>query len=660
LHRVSMEGHKVRRFFSISSETDSLFRSQSYERLRFFIREARMDRDFQIGEWIISPRLNSLSQNGSSVRIEPKVMQVLVCLAEERDVVSKEKLMQSVWTDTFVTDDVLTRSISELRKIFADNPKNPRYIQTIPKGGYRLMIPASDVKTRPAAQASVGRSEIHPPRAGKRQLIPLVTVISLALLLLAYSIGRYNSSTTLGTRQVLAVLPFQNLSDDPEQEFFVDGLTAEMISQFGKVSSERLAVIAWSSMARYKHTSKPQDQIAQELGATYLLDGTVRRSGNHVRITAELEPTGGRAHIWSNTYDGNLEDVLSLQSQVAREIAQEIRLQLTPEDRQRLANASPIDGRGYEYYLRAKSESEAMPRAAEEKAEHLRSAIRLNPRFVPPYITLAVLYRSLASEGFADPEASYSASRAVLTKVLEMDPNSSEAHRESGWISWRYEWNFPQADREFQRAIDLNQNDALAHEVYALFLKSMGRFDEALAQSTRAIELSPMEPYSRANAGSLLALMKRYDLADREFQRAAQLNPQLPYVWERLGPVLMMEGKNQDGIAALEKARDYSGRVQDKLGWLGYAYAVAGRESDARAVLGELNALALRGQYVSPLHLALVYEGLGDHDNAIAWLERAYSGRDEYLVYLNVYPEFRVLHADPRFQDLARRIGFVR
>ncbi|HKU27943.1 MAG TPA: tetratricopeptide repeat protein, partial [Candidatus Sulfotelmatobacter sp.] len=264
----------------------------------------------------------------------------------------------------------------------------------------------------------------------------------------------------------------------------------------------------------------------------------------------------------------------------------------------------------------------------------------------------------LASEGFADPEASYAASRAVLAKALDMDPNSSEAHRESAWISWRYEWNFAAADREFRQAIDLDQNDALTHETYALFLKSMGRFDGALTQSNRAIELSPMAAYSRANAGSLLALMNRYDLATAEFEKAVQLNPQLPYVWERMGPVLAMQGKIREAIDALEKARDYSGGEQDKLGWLGYAYAVGGREKDARAILEQLTTIAARGHYVSPLHVALVYAGLRDRENAIAWLERAYQGRDEYLVYLNIYPEFRDLRSDPRFQSLRRRMEF--
>ena len=617
-----------------------------------------MDCDFQIGEWVISPKLNSLSRNGDRLRIEPKVMQVLLCLAQARDVVSKEKLMRTVWADTFVSDDVLTRSISELRKIFGDSSKAPRYIQTIPKGGYRLMLPVQSVEPRTYAPRVAQAPEFKLKKRG-HHLVPWAAVVTLASLLIAYAVGGYNSGGHSNPgHEVLAVLPFQNLNGDPQQDFFADGLTAEMISQFGRVSSDRVGVIAWASMVRYKHTSKSQDQIAQELGATYLLDGTVRRWGNHVRITAELEQIGRRSHVWSNTYDGTVQDVVSLQSQFAREIAQEIRLQLTPRDEERFASKTQLDGDGYEFYLRAKSESESMLRGAEDKAEYLRRAIRLNPGYAPPYVALAMSYRSLASRGFADPKASYGASRSILAKALELDPNSSDAHRELGWIDWRYDWNFAEADREFRHAIDLNPNDAQSREVYSLFLKGVGRYDEALAQSSRVIELNPMASYSRANAGSLLAMMNRFDRAMAEFEQAAKIDPREPYVWERMGPVLLMQGRKQEAIRALEKARDYSDGQQDKIAWLGYAYAVNGRQQDARKVLDQLRVLESQHRYVSPLHVALVYEGLQEHDHAMACLEQAFAGRDEYLVYLNIYPEFSGLRPDPRFQSLLRRIGF--
>jgi TolB-like protein/Tfp pilus assembly protein PilF len=617
-----------------------------------------MDGEFQLGEWVISPKLNSFHKNGQTVHLEPKVMQVLVCLAQTSDVVSKEKLMRTVWADTFVTDDVLTRSISELRKVFADSPKDPRYIQTIPKGGYRLLLPPQTMRA-PAATSLPSPTPEFELQKPNRNLLPLLLVAGLALLLVAYGVGRHNSSPVLPAgRQTLAVLPFQNLSDDPEQGFFADGLTAEMIAQFGRLASDQLSVIAWSSMIRYKGTNKNEDQIGQELGATYLLDGSVRRSGNQVRITAELVQTGKPAHIWSNSYDGNLQDVLALQNRVAREIAREIRLQLSPQDEARFSSAAPVNGQGYEVYLKAKSESGAMVRGAENKLEHLRQAIRLNPAYAPQYVDLAMSYRNVASQGFADPKQSYTAGRAAITRALQLDPESAGAHRELAWIDWRYEWNFPEADREFRRAINLDPNDASSRETYALFLKSMGHYEEALSQSNRAIELSPMASFSRANAGSLLAMMGHYDPAMVEFERATQIDPRQPYVWERMGPVLLMQGKYEPAIAALEKARDYSGGGQDKLAWLGYAYAIAGRTADAEKVLEQLKDLAAQKKYVSPLHVALVYNGLGRKDQALAWLDGAYQTRDEYLVYLKIYPEFRNLQSDARFQNLERKIGF--
>jgi TolB-like protein/DNA-binding winged helix-turn-helix (wHTH) protein/Tfp pilus assembly protein PilF len=617
-----------------------------------------MDSEFQLGEWVISPKLNSFHKNGQTVHLEPKVMQVLVCLAQTRDVVSKEKLMRTVWADTFVTDDVLTRSISELRKVFADSPKDPRYIQTIPKGGYRLLVPPQTMRAPAATSLPFPTPEFELQKP-KRNLLPVSLVAGLALLLAAYVVGRHNSSPVLPAgRQTLAVLPFQNLSDDPQQGFFADGLTAEMIAQFGRLASDQLSVIAWSSMIRYKGTNKNEDQIGQELGATYLLDGSVRRSGNEVRITAELVQAGKPAHIWSNTYDGNLQDVLALQNRVAREIAQEIRLQLSPQDEARFASAAPVNGQGYEVYLKAKSESGAMVRGAEDKLEHLRQAIRLNPAYAPQYVDLAVSYRNVASQGFADPKQSYTAGRAAIAQALQLDPESAGAHRELAWIHWRYEWKFPEADREFRRAINLDPNDALSRETYALFLKSMGRYQEALSQSNRAIELSPIASFSRANAGSLLAMMGHYDPAMVEFEKATQIDPRQPYVWERMGPVLLMQGKYEQAITALEKARDYSGGGQDKLAWLGYAYGISGRTADAEKVLEQLKDLAVQKKYVSPLHVALVYNGLGRKDQALSWLDAAYQTRDEYLVYLKIYPEFRNLQSDARFQNLERQIGF--
>jgi TolB-like protein/Tfp pilus assembly protein PilF len=454
---------------------------------------------------------------------------------------------------------------------------------------------------------------------------------------------------------MLAVLPFQNLSNDSQQDYFSDGLTAEMISQFGRLPSERLGVIAWNSAEKYKGTDKSPDQIGQELGANYLLEGTVRRSGNQVRITAELLQVGKRDHLWSNSYDGTLEDVLALQNRVAREIASEIRVQLTPQDELKLGKAPPVNGEGYDAYLRGKQE----PDSASNKIAQLQQAIRLNPNYSAPYVAMAMSYLMLASRGFANPDESYTAARPLIVKALELDRDSSGGHNALAWIEWRHEWNFPAAEQEFRRAIDLDANGASTRDGYELFLKSMGRLDEALAQSRAVVELSPRSSYAHANLGSLFGLMKQYDASIREFETAIQSDPHEPYIYERMGPVLLMQGKKAEAIDILEKARDYSGGQQDKLAWLGYAYAVSGRTDDALKVLEQLKNMEAQHQYVSPLHVALIYNGLGKSDDALAWLEKAYRGRDEYLVYLKVYPEFQNLHSDSRFRELERKIGFT-
>ncbi|PYY19509.1 MAG: hypothetical protein DMG60_04080 [Acidobacteria bacterium] len=621
-----------------------------------------MDDNFQIQEWTVSPQLNSLRCNGRMVHLEPKVMQVLVCLAKSQGVVSKQKLMQTVWADTFVTDDVLTRSISELRKVFDDDKKNPRFIQTIPKSGYRLIAPIEAIKRPspgplPVPAAATPEFSLEKSR---RKPWKFVLAGSLALLLVVAYFVRGHTAAVPSARAMLAILPFQNLSNDPAQDFFADGLTAEMISQIGRMPSDRLGVIAWASMARYKGKAKSEDQITGELGANYLLEGTVRRFGNQVRITAELIQKGKRDHLWSNSYDGNLEDVLALQNRVAREIASEIRVQLSPQEEARFAVANTVNSEGYDAYLKAKLRFDSPgSQAMQANMEHLRTAIRLNPGYAPPYVSMAVMNRAMASQGAADPKSSYAAARNLLMKALELDPDSATAHRELAWVEWRYEWNFTDAEKEFRGAIQLNPNDTTSRDTYALFLKSMGRFEEALTQSRQAIELSPLESFSRTNQGSLLGLMKRFDLANAQYEKAAEIDPQQPYVYERMGPVLLLQGRNAEAIAALEKARDYSGGQQDKLAWLGYAYAVSGRRLDALKVLEQLQRIGEGRQYVSPLHVALVFDGLGENEEAMTWLEKAYQGRDEYLVYLNVYPEFQNLHSDKRFQALQRQIGLL-
>src|SRR5262249_13341716 len=312
---------------------------------------------------------------------------------------SKEKLMSTVWADTFVTEDVLIRSISELRKAFADDARNPHYIQTIPKNGYRLLLPVSGIETQNGnvahngAATGLAPAPEEAPRARHGKLRLRVAALAAILCLAAVAVLVVGYLARHGQRRpqpppgrvVLAVMPFQNLSNDPQQEYFADGLTAEMISQLGRLPSDQVGVIAWNSMIHYKGVKASEDDVAWALGANYLLEGTVRRSGNRVRITAELVKIGQRNHVWANSYDGELGDVLEVQNRVAREIANEIQLRFTPEQEARLKKLTAINGEGYEAYLKGKFWDSGKGGGIRNQIEHFQKAIELNPSYAEPY-----------------------------------------------------------------------------------------------------------------------------------------------------------------------------------------------------------------------------------------------------------------------------------
>jgi TolB-like protein/DNA-binding winged helix-turn-helix (wHTH) protein/Tfp pilus assembly protein PilF len=629
-----------------------------------------MQGDFLLGSWLVSPQLNSLSCDGKSVRLEPKVMQVLLCLADTGEVVSKERLMQAVWPDTFVTDDVLVRSISELRKAFDDDAKNPQFIQTIPKGGYRLLVPVSALAPssrngpaplEPANSAHVKSSRQSPFMKLGGITVMLVFVFVLGFIYLMIRAIRPGPAGAVD-KVMLAVLPFQNLSSDLSQDYFVDGLTAEMISQLGQLPSDRLGVIAWNSMSRYKGVKKSEYDIGRELGANYVLEGTVRRAGNHVRVTAELVRIGERTHMWANSYEGDLADVLSLQNRVAREIASEIQLRLSPEQKAKLYVApNTINADGYAAYLKGKFYGNApAPSGIENRIQSLQLAIKLNPAHSEAYVGLASAYINLASWGYAPAQPTYAAARAAAEKALQIDPNAGDAYGALGWILWRGEWNFQDAQKQFSRALELEPGNALVHSQYSLYLKSLARYDEALAESDRALELDPVNDYAQTNAAHLLALMHRWPEAIERFRRGLEIGGNGFYVHERLGQGLLWQHRYSDAVAQFEIAKQNSGSQPEKLAWLAYAYALGGRREDALRLTETLNRIWRdHSQYLSPFHMSLVYLGLGDKESALSWLQTAYEQHDEWLVYLNVYPEFDTLRADHRFLNLERQVGGI-
>ena len=612
-----------------------------------------MEGDFQVGNWLVQPKVNTISGNGKTAHVEPKAMQVLLFLAEHAgDVMPKERIIQAVWADTFVTDDVLTRAISELRKAFEDDPHEPRFIQTIPKGGYRLIAPVEPVA--PVFPSREGGTARTPPLQRWILVLASLTLIVLAGLgvyLVRQRLARQEKART--GKIMLVVLPFDNLSGDPEQEYFSDGMTEEMTAQLARLQPERLAVIGRATAMTYKRAKKSIDQIGTELHVQYVLEGSVRRAGDRVRVTAQLIEVGDQTHVWAQSYDRALRDALVLQSEVAQAVANEIELKLTPQQQARLATLRPVNPEAYELYLKGKYYDERGGVSNTQKAQvYFQQAIEKDPQYAPAYAGMALAYPDFAVLSGVPVKDAHARTRELTLKALEIDPHLAEAHLALADFEFGG-WNWSAAEREYERAISLNPSYAEAREHYAEFLSCMGRHNQALAEVKQAHELDPLSLLINTQVGYTFYWARRPDEAMDQFKKALDLDPSHGRAHIGLGRAYVYKGMFDEGIAEIEKGHASWGLQRGSL-W-GYALGAGGRREEAVKMLRRY--LEIRKPF-TPFAVATFYAGLGDKDKALAWLERAFDEHGYSLLRLKVDPFFDSLRSDPRFQDLVRRMNF--
>lgn len=647
--------------------------------------------DFRLATKLIQPRLNSISANGAPLRVEPKVMQVLVCLAEHAgDVVEKERLIRTVWAGSFVTDDVLTRAISELRHVFEDDPKSPRVIETIPKVGYRLIAPVEPhhpltpspekrvVEAVSSARSGgaqgmpetseTGADVVPVPQAPERQHRPhrhlwlggglaAVTILAILSALIALNIAGLRSrlfprSIPRSGQIRLVVLPFENLSGDPEQEYLSDGMTEEMTAQLARLQPERLAVIGRSSAMTYKGGTKTIDQIGKELNVQYVLEGSVRRAGDRVRVTAQLIKVGEQTHVWAEQYDRDLRDVLGLQADVARSVAEEILLPLTLVPPERAASIRPTTPEAYEAYLRGRYLwNRRTPDDFRKSIAYFQQAIRLDPGYALAYAGLA---DSLSLTHGGAEEA-----RVAATKALELDPEMAAPHATLASIKMDREWDWGGAEKEFKRAIELDPTYPTAHHWYSIFLINMGRPEEALKEARRAVELDPLSPIIQTNLAHLLAEMGRTEEGFEEVRKVLELDPGFAPAHMILGLIQIRRHAFREAIPELRKAGELDKQVDETLDWIGYAYGMSGQRAKAEEAVKELQTMAVRDHEPPPARsIACVYLGLGNKEKALEWLAKAYDQRDRELASLKEDAFLDPLRSDPRFQALLRRMNF--
>ena len=453
----------------------------------------------------------------------------------------------------------------------------------------------------------------------------------------------------------LAVLPLVNLSADPLQAYFADGMTEELINAFSRMSA--LRVISRSSVIKYKSVQKPLAEIARELNVDVVVEGTVLRTDGRVRISAELVEVRDDRSLWGHSYEGDLSDILGLQSQVAQAIADEIQVKLTPEESANLSKRPLVNPQAYESYLRGRYLwSRRTPEDLRRALDEFQRSIALDPKFPLAWAGLADCYTVLATQSEMAPRTAMPLAETAAKKALELDDSQAEAHASLALVEFTYEWNMPGAEIDFQRALALNPNYASARAWYGLYLNYSGRFKEAMDETKRAQELDPLSSIIQANVARCYYFARRYDKA-RELLKQLELKE--PNFWMApaiLGQTYLAEGKYEDAIRELDHARTLSPSTLRNLGVLGDAYGRSGRQDDALKIAADLD-IRSQSQYVLPIYNALVYMGIGDKARAFVFLDKAYSDRSEWMKGLNVEPEFDPLRSDPRFQALLRRVA---
>ena len=612
-----------------------------------------------------------LLKSGTRLKIQKQPFEILCMLLERPgQVVSREELRDRLWPEnTFVEyEDSLNTAVRKLRAALLDSSDQPRYIETIARQGYRFIAPVQAISIMPGDRAerdatvANGTGELAAEvntQSRNRVLILLAIAVSLVATAAGWAI--WSRSRTVQpplARTMLAVLPFQNLTGDAGQEYFSDGLTEEMITQLGNIDPQRLGVIARTSVMHYKNVQTPLDQIGRELGVHYVLEGSVRRDADHVRITAQLIQVKDQSHLWAKEYDRELKNLLAVQGEIAQEVADEIQLALGNHKPETTARTpiSPENYDAYDLYLKGQYFFNKRTVAGfQEAVEYFQQATAKDPNLARAYAGIADSYALMAGYSMRPQTEFISKARAAALKSLVIDETLPEGHTALALIVQSYDWDWQTAEKEFRRAIELNPNYATAHHWYAEHLMWRGRFDEALQESERARQIDPLSLIIAADNGAILFFSRRYDRAIEKWRSVLELDPDFPRA-HLIRAAYVEKGMFAEALADVEVERP---RIDTPWYWvyLAYIYGRAGQKIQAERALNRLLDLNRR-QAVDPKFIADAYAGLGDKDQTLAWLEKAYAQHSNELVTLKVNPAYDSLRGDARFENLMRGIGF--
>jgi TolB-like protein/DNA-binding winged helix-turn-helix (wHTH) protein/Flp pilus assembly protein TadD len=599
-----------------------------------------------------------LTKRGLRVRLQEQPFQVLAMLLERPgELVTREELQKKLWGQTVVDfDHGLNKAVNKIREALGDSAENPRFVETVARRGYRFLADVTPIDTAADRRPDPETEErVLPPPPRPHRTRVWIGVGFALLLAASLSWIFYSQSHSSPKIRSLAVLPLESLSGDASQDYFADGMTDALIADLGQISA--LRVISRTSVMTYKRVRRPLPEIARELNVQAVVEGTVMRSGERVRITAQLIQVPEEKHLWAQSYEGDLQDALALQNNVARAIAEQIRVTLNRREEVALENSKKVNPEAYDAYLKGryfwnKRTGEGLRKAV----DYFDRAITTDPGYANAYSGLADSYALMGDweYGILSPRDAFPRAKAAATKALALDANLSEAHTSLAFILDLYDWGWASAEKEYKLALALNPGYATAHHWYAWHLMVMGRNGEGIAELKKAENLDPLSLIISADLADALCIARRYDESVQQSQKTIAMDPYFAVAHYQLGQALMQKHKHDEAIAEFRRAIELSGGNTTVESNLANAYAVSGRKEEAMKAVKDLESRQSQDSSAAA-NIALIYVGLGDNARAMIWLDKAYRARFNPSILLR--PVFDPLRSDPRFQDLLRRIG---
>lgn len=593
----------------------------------------RLKHIYEFGSFRIDTAARLLFCEGALVPLTPKAFDILLVLVEQRGrLVEKSELMDAVWPDTFVEESNLTQNIFTLRKVLGKRDGKHLFIETVAKRGYRFIAHVKELEQEEAgAPARDARAEAE--ASGEH--------------------ARFAPSESINS---LAILPFVNDSADQHAEYLSDGITESIINSLSQLS--HLRVMARSTVFRYKGQDVDPQEAGRELGVRTVLTGRILHHDERLIIRTELVDVAGGWQLWGAQYNRKASDIFEVQEEIAWQIAYNLRIKLTTQVQKLLTKRYTEHTEAYRLYLLGRFFWNKYTKEGVERGiEFFQQAIELDPNYALAHAGLADAYHRL-SNLYMPPSEVLPKAKAAAVKAVELDDLLAEAHASLGLLKMYYDHDWEGAEREFHRALELSPGTALPHKRYGEYLLFTRRFDEALEEYKLALKFDPLSLQAILNVGTNLFIMREYDLATKQLKKALDLDPDYCPAHVTLGFTYLSSGNFDEAVVELERACQLDKEAYVILGFLGYAYGAAGRRTEAARVLEELLTTA-QEKYVSPYGIAVTYLGLGETEEALAWLRKTYDDNNDFLVWFNVAPELDVLRSDKRFISLLRRVGFT-